>query len=392
VNTNLANGAIDLKQTQLTYDTTHFIAYSQMQTVEVLPPRQPQAVVPLKLAGSLKPRRKALQRRDRKARSKARAKVRAAWKRSRRIKRGKPAGELVDGTTTKKKRSRSRAKKQTKLKSHPKTIKRCRCKERTACPHPWVSADPGAATVVKSRRAGQNRQYWAHKAAVLGTGGPRGVPLDAVAMTDGASHDSTALVPQLERVFLAHPILRNKFDTILADMAMDDLELKDAVEEHFGLILRTPINPRNRRPIIKDLPRGMKTLSPSGGLICKADREMSYRGVRFKSEEFLYGPPRTEAAKAACTACPLRLQCCQSSAAKGRHVAIPFDRLPHIDPGDPPMGKRFKALIRHRTAVERSIKRLKLDFGDPQLKRRGTASFQAHLDRSMIALHLSLRE
>ena len=55
------------------------------------------------------------------------------------------------------------------------------------------------------------------------------------------------------------------------------------------------------------------------------------------------------------------------------------------------MSRRFKALMRNRTSVERAIKRMKLDFGDDRLKRRGNDAFQAHLDRSLIALHLLLR-
>jgi len=47
--------------------------------------------------------------------------------------------------------------------------------------------------------------------------------------------------------------------------------------------------------------------------------------------------------------------------------------------------------MRNRTSVERAIKRMKLDFGDDRLKRRGNDAFQAHLDRSLIALHLLLR-
>ena len=69
-------------------------------------------------------------------------------------------------------------------------------------------------------------------------------------------------------------------------------------------------------------------------------------------------------------------------------MEIPITHLSHIDPGDPPMSRRFKALMRNRTSVERAIKRIKLDLGDDRLKRRGNDAFQAHLDRSLIALHL----
>ena len=48
----------------------------------------------------------------------------------------------------------------------------------------------------------------------------------------------------------------------------------------------------------------------------------------------------------------------------GRIINVSFDLLPHIDPQDPPMAKRFKAIMSHDPAVERMIKRLKCDLGD----------------------------
>ncbi|HEY79982.1 MAG TPA: hypothetical protein G4O05_02730, partial [Caldilineae bacterium] len=70
-------------------------------------------------------------------------------------------------------------------KSHPRTTKPCRCPDRHHCPHPWINADDGAGTVVKS----SGRMYWAHKASTLGFPGQE-VLLDAVAMSDAATHDS----------------------------------------------------------------------------------------------------------------------------------------------------------------------------------------------------------
>lgn len=72
-------------------------------------------------------------------------------------------------------------------------------------------------------------------------------------------------------------------------------------------------------------------------------------------------------------------------------MAIPFPALPHINVEAPPMAKRFKAIMRLRPVIERTIKRLKLDFGDDHLTRRGNNAFQADLERSSVALHLVLR-
>ncbi|MBF0538706.1 MAG: hypothetical protein HQL03_10690 [Nitrospirae bacterium] len=55
------------------------------------------------------------------------------------------------------------------------------------------------------------------------------------------------------------------------------------------------------------------------------------------------------------------------------------------------MAKRFKAILSRRTSIERMIKRLKCDLGNDRLSKRGNTSFQAYLDKTMIAFHLLLR-
>ncbi|GAF73641.1 unnamed protein product, partial [marine sediment metagenome] len=65
--------------------------------------------------------------------------------------------------TTTKPQKKQRKKKKKKRKSHPKTTKSCKCPDWTNCPHPWVSADEGAGTVVKSR----GKMYWGHKASTI---------------------------------------------------------------------------------------------------------------------------------------------------------------------------------------------------------------------------------
>lgn len=72
-------------------------------------------------------------------------------------------------------------------------------------------------------------------------------------------------------------------------------------------------------------------------------------------------------------------------------MVIPFQMLPHLFPDDPPMGKRYASMMTRRPAVERVIKRLKQDLGDDRLTKRGNPSFQARLDKTLIAFHLLLR-
>jgi len=153
---NLKTGCIQAESTVI-HDTTHYHAYSGMQVVEL-----PQAVEPSENASATQPVTK-------------------------------------EGEPNEKGKKAKKARK----KSHPKTTKRCRCKDRQHCPHPWINADEGAGTVVKST----GKMYWAHKASTLCF--PRQqVLLDAAAMSDAASHDSKSILPHLGRLFTRHPDLR----------------------------------------------------------------------------------------------------------------------------------------------------------------------------------------
>jgi len=71
---------------------------------------------------------------------------------------------------------------------------------------------------------------------------------------------------------------------------------------------------------------------------------------------------------------------------------IKLNMLPHIDQNDPPMAKRFKAIMTRRPSVERMIKRLKCDMSDDRLTKRNNESFQAYLDKTLIAFHILLRQ
>jgi hypothetical protein len=271
-------------------------------------------------------------------------------------------------------------------KSQSRLTKRCTCTDKDGCRHPWELTDDGAGTVVKSSR----RMYWAHKASVVVL--PRqGVPLEAAAVADAASHDSQTLVPTLAQLFADHPELEDLLDYVLDDSAADDPVLTAQVRELFGLTLRTGLNPRRRKALGSErLPRGMDSLTPHGQLVCAGGNTMDYLGTRSDTERFVYGPPRDEQGNVLCVDCPLRGQCCPN-ARLGRHVTVPFDLLPHIDLQDPPMAKRFKAMMSLRPSVERVIKQIKHDVGNPELSRRGNAAFQARLDKTLAALHILLQ-
>jgi len=118
---------------------------------------------------------------------------------------------------------------------------------------------------------------------------------------------------------------------------------------------------------------------------------MDYQGVRWNSEKFIYQAPVDENDIIVCENCPNKNECCPN-AKKGRTVTVPFQSLSHIRPEDPPMAKRYKAIMTRRPSVERMIKRLKCDLSDDRLTKRGNASFQAYLDKTLTAFHILLRQ
>jgi len=271
-------------------------------------------------------------------------------------------------------------------KSQSLLTKNCGCEDRETCPHPLELADDGAGTVVKSRY----KIIWAHKAAIIGLPGQE-IPLDAAAVSDAASNDGRTFLPHLERLFDNLPETRPWFDIALYDAACCDQGLKEDFMENHGILLRTSLNPRKIATLTGGLPRCMESLTPCGTLTCAGGHDMDYRGVRNETRTFIYQASSDgEDGAPVCLSCPHRAECCPDSEG-GRTATVSFDLLPHIDPQDPRMAKRFKATMARRTSVGRMIKRLKCDLGDSRLTKRGNASFQAYLDKTMIALHILLR-
>jgi hypothetical protein len=267
-----------------------------------------------------------------------------------------------------------------KRKSQSKATKNCRCEDRENCPHEWQLADDGAGTIVKAH----NKFIWGHKASILGL--PlQGIPLDAIAVADASTHDGETFFPHVAKLFEDYPLFGQWIDTVLYDSACDSQALKNKFNDELGIVLKASLNPRRKKTVTDFLPKGMEKITPYGNLICKAGFEMEYKGTRYETERFIYGAPTS-----ACHTCEHKAICCPN-ADNGRKVQIPFDTLPHIDPNDPPMAKRFKALMTRRPSIERIIKRLKCDFGSDRLTKRSNTSFQAYLDKTMIAFHILLR-
>lgn len=270
-------------------------------------------------------------------------------------------------------------------KSQPKTTKNCRCPQRDTCPHEWVSADPGAGTVVKHG----NTKHWAHKASTLAFANQEGILLDAAAMTDGASHDSRSLVPHLERLKARYPELFAPVTRVLDDAAADIPALKKQIKDEFAIELVTSSNPRGRKPITDDLPRGIDHITPKGTPVCLADLPFDFKGCRSESKQFLFQAPNDEAGNSVCAQCPFKAVCCNEGSER-RHLAIDCDRLPWIDPDYPQLSQSFKREFATRTVIERLHKLMKFDFGSEDLAQRGSDAFQARLDKTLLAMHIAL--
>ena len=207
---------------------------------------------------------------------------------------GKAAAAPTSSPPAKNDKSRSQAPKKTnrkapkatpkkQRKSHPRTTKNWRCQDRQHCAHAWVNTDVGAGTVVKST----GKMYWGHKASTLSFADQE-VPLDAVAMSDAASHDSQSLLPHLSRLFDRHPDLEGLVTRVLDDGAADDAQLKASLQGQFGIELLAPINPRRRQPIRDGLPRGIDHLTPRGVPVCQAGYPFELLGFRKATEHFLF--------------------------------------------------------------------------------------------------------
>ena len=270
-------------------------------------------------------------------------------------------------------------------KSQSKMTKNCRCSDRDNCEHPWALCDDGAGTIVKS----PTRMYWGHKAGILGFP-EQGIPLDMVAISDGATFDGETLYPHVETLFEKIPEIKVLIKRVLYDSACDSQDLKDKFQEDFGIELKASINPRRKKELTEDLPRGISRITPYGSVICTGGHEMDYQGMRQKTGKYIYQAPKDSQEAPVCFSCQHQEECCPN-AVTGRTVNISFGLLPHIDASDPPMAKRFKAIMSKRTSVERMIKQLKCDLGDSRLSKRGNDSFQAYLDKTMIAYHILLR-
>ena len=116
---------------------------------------------------------------------------------------------------------------------------------------------------------------------------------------------------------------------------------------------------------------------------------MDCLGCRRDTQRLLFRAPDDDQGVPVCQHCALRDGCYRGYAG-ARQITVPFARLPWIDPEFPQLSRRFAKVMAKRTAIERLHKLMKYDHGDERLTKRGNASFQARLDKTLLAIHLVL--
>ena len=266
----------------------------------------------------------------------------------------------------------------------PRLRKRCDCGQEhwDSCPHDWVPTDQGAAVVVK----GPTRVYWGHKTSVAALPGSE-VPVDVRVCLYGAEADGHTLVPHLEMLQRDLPQLVAGLRYVLAD---DAYQGNQAQVARFGQSARLvlPVHPHKAPAGLAEQFRGIDHFTPVGFPVCMAGHRFQLRGRDEVNQRYVWAAPLTEQGQPVCAGCPRALDCL----VKGMRREIRVDRQdqPQICWEHPQLGARERARYGQRTAVERAIKRLKVDLGAEYLTHRDGQRVQAHLDRKLLTLHLLL--
>ena len=123
--------------------------------------------------------------------------------------------------------------------------------------------------------------------------------------------------------------------------------------------------------------------------MCAEGVPFDFLGCRHAAERFLYRAPDDEDGAPVCESCPKAKDCLRRGSER-RHLSIPFEHLPFIDPQWPHLSQRHQQIMAKRTVIERLHKLMKFDYGDSRLTKRGNVAFQARLDKTLFAMHLVL--
>ena len=272
-------------------------------------------------------------------------------------------------------------KKQKKAVGH--LAKRCTCPNKETCEHPWEETDQGSAVVVKNN----NKMYWAHKASFAGYPSSH-VPIDAVAVNYAACNDGQTLKPHIERLQQHIPAVVENTERILADGAYNTPANRDYVRDNLGAEIFAPINPGNIRvPSAKAL-RGIDHFTKNGVPMCDASLALEMRGKDESKNQYIWGSPTIDGKKSVCTTCIFKEQCCPNG--NGRTLRVNASDFPQIDWKNPQHLARWKNQYKKRTAIERIIKTVKVDYAAENFYKRDNINFQGHLDKAILAIHMYL--
>lgn len=267
-----------------------------------------------------------------------------------------------------------------------KLSKRCSCPDKNSCPHDWEVTDHGCGVVVKS----PSEKYWAHKASFVGF--PKSqVPIDAAAVNYAATNDGQTLIPHLQRLKQHVPVVIEKIERVVADGAFNTAANKTFVQEEIGAILYSPINAKNINvPSAADI-KGINHFTKNGVPVCAAGLPLEMKGREMTKQRYIWAAPvitSKNKAVAACATCLLKPDCCPHS--QRRTLRTKASDFPQIDWDNPQHLARWKNQYRKRTAIERMIKIIKVDYCVEHFHKRDSVNFQGHLDKAMLALHILL--
>jgi hypothetical protein len=266
----------------------------------------------------------------------------------------------------------------------PRLRKRCACGQEhwDSCPHDWVPTDQGAAVVVK----GPTRVYWGHKTSVAALPGSQ-TPIDVRVCLYGAEHDGHTLVPHLEVLQRDLPQVTAGLRYVLADDAYQGNEAQVA---RFGQSARLvlPVHPRKAPAGLAEQFRCIDHFTPVGFPVCVAGHRFELLGRDVVGQHYLWAAPLSEQGQSVCKGCPRAVDCLVHGLR--RQLRVSRQDQPQICWEHPQLLARERARYGQRTAVERAIKRLKVDLGGEYLTHRDGQRVQAHLDRKLLTLHLLL--
>jgi len=267
-----------------------------------------------------------------------------------------------------------------------KLSKRCGCTDKNNCPHDWEVTDHGCGVVVKST----SEKYWAHKASFVGF--PQShVPIDAAAINYAATNDGQTLIPHLQRLQQQVPLVIEKIDRVIADGPFNTASNKNFVKEKIGALLYAPINAKNINvPSAKGI-KGIDHFTKNGVPVCDAGLPLEMKGRELIKQRYIWGPPLSDSKNktiVACSHCLMKKDCCPTS--QGRTLRTNASDFPQIDWDNPQHLARWKKQYRKRTAIERMIKIIKVDYGVEHFNKRDSLNFQGHIDKALLALHILL--